>query len=339
MKIPVKSIIGISGIVIAVVWSIHGVNFREVSGNISNMDGALTVLVLILTTLNLVIRAMVWKFIVNPIKTVPFGNALSSYVLGVFSNLFLPFKLGDVAQGYSLGRKEDISKIAVVSTILLQRIFEFLSLLLILSIVALLFSFPLLFERRTLMFGLLIIASVSFLYLGFNKREKVVGEIEKFMSRFSPGLARKIGKSLELFLSGTKAIHNPKDIVWILSFSLLSWFVQVTMVWLTTHALGISVSLVSSAVILLVINIGLAIPLAPGNIGTFQFFSIIALSIFSISKSKALTFAVIFQIIQGIPVIIGGGLSFLLESFHSKRVKSEPGLSRNSKTEGGDTTL
>jgi uncharacterized membrane protein YbhN (UPF0104 family) len=78
---------------------------------------------------------------------------------------------------------------------------------------------------------------------------------------------------------------------------------------------------VSSAVILLVINIGLAIPIAPGNIGTFQFFSIIALSIFSISKSKALTFAIIFQIIQGIPVIIGGGLSFLSETLHSKSLK------------------
>jgi tRNA A37 N6-isopentenylltransferase MiaA len=63
---------------------------------------------------------------------------------------------------------------------------------------------------------------------------------------------------------------------------------------------------------------GLIIPLAPGNIGTFQFFSILALSLFSVSKPKALTFSIIFQIIQGVPVIVGGTISFLQELVFSR---------------------
>lgn len=319
MKIPVKSIVGTAGLAIAIIWSVHGVNFEEVTVILKNMNVFMTIIVLILTLLNLLVRAMEWKLIVNPLKTIPLINAFSSYVLGVFTNLFLPFKLGDLAQGYSLGKKHDISKIAAVSTVLLQRIFEMSSLLLLMAVVALVFSFPLLFSRRTLIFGLLIIIGVSLLFLLFEKRESVIAWLELVLGNISPRLSGNIGKSFDLFISGTKAMHNLPGVLKILSVSLFSWLVQIVMVWVTARALGISIDLVSSAVVLLIINLGLAIPIAPGNIGTFQFFSIIALSLFSVPKSQALIFSIIFQIIQGIPVLIGGGLSLLSETLHSKK--------------------
>ena len=319
MKFPLKTIIGIAGITVAIAWSVQGVDFNDVGRILADMNRSLTIGVLILTTSNLVIRAYVWKFIINPIKRVPLRHALSTYLIGVFSNLFLPFKLGDVAQGYSLGRKQEMSKISSVSAVLIQRIFEVTSLLLIMVAVAAMFSFPLLLQRRTLALGLLILLGITVLFIAYRKREYLTMRIEAALEKISPDLAQLVGKSLGKFLEGTTAIHNPADIVKIMIFSLLSWVVQIVMVRLTAGALDISIDIVASSVVLLIINLGLVIPLAPGNIGTFQFFSIIALSLFSVTKPRALTFAIIFQVIQGVPVIIGGGFFVLQEVLSSKR--------------------
>jgi uncharacterized membrane protein YbhN (UPF0104 family) len=83
------------------------------------------------------------------------------------------------------------------------------------------------------------------------------------------------------------------------------------MVKFTASSLDINIDIIASSIVLMIINIGLIIPLTPGNIGSFQFFGIIALSFFSVAKSKALAFAIIFQIIQGIPVILGGVISMI----------------------------
>ncbi len=318
MKIPVKTIVGIVGVTAAVVWSVHGVNFREVVGVVTEINLFLAVLVLLLTVVNLVVRAAVWKAVVRPMKIISLFNALSSYLVGVFSNLFLPFKLGDVAQGYSLGLRTDLSKVSSVTAVLVQRVFEITSLLIVMSLVAAVFSFPLLFDRTTLILGVILLLAVAGLVMLIVHRDRGILLIHKVLSRYRPSLADQVISFFERFIEGTRAIHSFSDISKILLLSILSWGVQISMTLYMARSLGIQLDFISASVVLMVINIGLLLPVAPGNIGTFQFFSILALSWFSVSKPKALTFAVLFQVVQGIPVIIGGSLAVLGDLFRSK---------------------
>jgi len=318
MKFPWKSVIGAVGVTAAIAWSVHGVRFKEVLSIVHNMNGWLLMTVFCLTNLNLLVRARTWKSVIDPIKPITLGHAFESYIIGVFSNLFLPFKLGDMMQVYTLGRNEDISKISGISAMIITRIFEITSLILLMSVIAALFSFPLLLKRRTVIIGAIILFLIGMLFVSFNKREEILAWIERVLSRFSAGTAQRAGKYFELFLEGTTAIHHLPDIVKILGFSLISWVVQICMVMLTAWALEIKINIIASGVVLLAINLGLTLP-TPGNIGTFQVFSIIALSWFSVSKSKALTFSVIFQVIQGVPVLIGGGLFLLNQIFKTKQ--------------------
>lgn len=315
MKISIRTVVGGVGITAAVVWSVRGVDFSDVMEVVSNADLVLAGAVLLLTVLNLVIRAAVWKAVVRPMKVISVFNAFTSYLIGTFSNLFLPFKLGDVAQGYSLGRRVEISKISSVTAVLVQRVFEVTSLILVMALVGAVFSLPLIVDRHSVILGVLVLLSVAGLGMIIVYRDRVVLLLEKQISRVSPKIASSVRRSFELFIEGTRAIHNLSDITRILLLSVLSWTVQIVMVLFMTRSLNIQLDFISSAVVLLVINIGLLLPVAPGNIGTFQFFSIIALSLFSVPKPQALTFAVLFQVVQGIPVIIGGSLSMLAETF------------------------
>jgi glycosyltransferase 2 family protein len=320
MKVPVKTIIGAVGVVAAIAWSLKGVSFHEIYLILKEMEGYLVLAVLVLTTSNLLIRSMVWMFIVSPIKRVPLLHAVSSYLIGVFSNLFLPFKLGDVAQGYSLGRRDAISKISAVSAVIVQRVFEFVSLLIIMASVATVFSFPSLYSNRIVMVGVILVGAAIVFTIITIKRKAILHLIEKTLDKYSTSIAARIRQSVELFIIGTSSLHSIYDIIKILFMSLLSWGVQILMVMLTVRAMDIRLSFIASSIVLMTINIGLLIPLAPGNIGTFQVFSIIALSWFGVEKPVALTFSIIFQAIQGLPVILGGGFSILTEMVRGKQV-------------------
>ncbi|KMQ51198.1 hypothetical protein CHISP_1904 [Chitinispirillum alkaliphilum] len=318
MKKILRIAIGILGISAALYWSVLGVEFDDVIQSIEEADKFLIGAVLLMTSLNLVIRAAVWKAIVRPMKRVSLLNAFTSYLIGVFSNLFLPFKLGDVAQGYSLGRRIEISKVSLVSAVLIQRVFEVASLMVMMLLLAMFFSLPMLFERRTMLFGITFVSGVTILVLLGKYRELVVVKSEKLLQRISPSLSVALLRWFELIIEGTKAIRNVADISRILFLSIISWVIQITMAMFMAWALDIRIDFINASIVLLVINIGLLIPIAPGNIGTFQFFSILALSWFSVAKSKALSFAILFQVLQGIPVIMGGGLSMMLEMLSEK---------------------
>jgi glycosyltransferase 2 family protein len=319
MKLSLKTIVGIIGIIIAITYCIRGVNFKDVIKILREMNPILTAMVFCLTSLNLVIRARVFKLIVYPIKKISTKQALSSYLVGVFSNLFLPFKLGDVAQGYFLGSKQDISKISAVSAVFVQRVFEVTTLLLFMIIVGIVFSFPLLLQEKTLIIGVSIFLGITLLFVAFKKRDVIGAFIQKLVSRYSPSLAETIRRYIELLFHGASAIHDLHAVLRIGAFSMLSWVIQVVMVKYTADALNISIDFVASSTVLFIVNLGLIIPIAPGNIGTFQFFGILALSLFSVPKPQALIFSIIFQVIQGIPVILGGGLILTKEVLLKKK--------------------
>lgn len=312
MKKTIKMLIGTIGSIAAVLWALHGVPFPEVLEYLKRMNGLLLFVVFFLTTCNLLLRAMVWKQVVGSLKPVSIVDALMNYVFGVFSNLFLPLKLGDVAQGYVLGKNQQINTVSAVSAVLIQRVFEVSSLLLVMSLVALGFSVPYLYQQRVLALILILLLVVILLVIVYQNRVKLVASVQRFLSRYSQKFAKTVSFVLDNFIRGTSAIQNKNTVLRILLLSIISWGVQICMVKYTADALSIDIDFLAATVVLMIINIGLTVPLTPGNIGTFQVFGIIALSFYSVTKSKALAFSIVYQIIQGIPVIIGGALSLIL---------------------------
>ena len=305
-----KTVLGATGLAAAIVWSLHGVDLRRMGESLLAINRLLAGIVLVLTVINLLIRAMVWKAVLVPIKSISLRQSFVNYLLGVFTNLFLPMKLGDLVQGMSLGRSESISKVSAVSAVIVQRIFEVVSLALITSVVMLVFSFPSSFRSRTIYVVIAVSAAFLLFALLFKFRDKVDFFLAALLRWLPAKMLEIIRRSFRHFLEGTAVIQNLPGSLKILGLSLLSWTVQITMVLVSAQALAIHLTIVSAAVVLLVINLGLCIPVSPGNIGTFQVFSIVALSLYSVPKAEALGFAIVFQAIQGVPVVIGGSMSF-----------------------------
>ena len=105
--------------------------------------------------------------------------------------------------------------------------------------------------------------------------------------------------------------------------SLLLLLGQILAYWFVMQAYGLKLSFWHGAAIFLIVHIGTIIPGAPSNIGTYQFFTIVGLTLFGIDKTLATSFSIVVFFILTIPLWIIGMLVFGRLGLSLKKVQTE----------------
>jgi uncharacterized membrane protein YbhN (UPF0104 family) len=92
--------------------------------------------------------------------------------------------------------------------------------------------------------------------------------------------------------------------------SFLLLFFQVLAFWLVMWGYGLRLSFWHGAAVLLIVHLGTALPGAPSNIGTYQFFTVIGLTQFGVDKTTATGFSLVVFLILTIPLWVIGVFAF-----------------------------
>src|SRR5262245_44591168 len=88
----------------------------------------------VINILNYFIRSLRWRYFLLPIKRCKTWNLFSTTVIGFAANTLFPAKIGELVRPYLLGGKENISRSAALATIVVERLFDTLTVLLMLVI-------------------------------------------------------------------------------------------------------------------------------------------------------------------------------------------------------------
>ena len=83
-------------------------------------------------------------------------------------------------------------------------------------------------------------------------------------------------------------------------------FCQVLGLWAVMRAYGLTLSFLAAVVVLLIINLGVSLPNAPANVGSYQFFCVLGLSIFDVEKTRATGFSIFAFLALTIPLAFLG---------------------------------
>jgi uncharacterized membrane protein YbhN (UPF0104 family) len=76
-------------------------------------------------------------------------------------------------------------------------------------------------------------------------------------------------------------------------------------------ALDIQAPLVASLLVLVAVQAGISLPSLPGKIGVFELTCILALEIFRVSRTIALSYGILLHAVVFIPILVPGLISFL----------------------------
>jgi uncharacterized protein (TIRG00374 family) len=240
-----------------------------------------------------VVRAFGWKFLLAPVGRLSGWRLFSPVAIGYMTNNLLPARLGEFARAYVVGRREDVSKSAALATIVIERIFDGLTLLLILAVVSLFFPFAAWVKDG----GMLVAAAFLILSLGLLllalKTEWALHLIDLTLGTILPDTARRTKSRLRNFVVGLDLKSNYPATFLAFLLTVLRWAFEACIYLSVIYALGIQdrVPIHGALFVMVAVNIACMIPQAPGFVGAVQIACVQALAAFGIDRELAVAYS------------------------------------------------
>jgi uncharacterized membrane protein YbhN (UPF0104 family) len=97
---------------------------------------------------------------------------------------------------------------------------------------------------------------------------------------------------------------------------------QILAMWAMMKSYSLQLPFLVAVVVVLVINLGISLPNAPANVGSYQFFCVLGLSVFQVEKTTATGFSIFAFIALTLPLLFLG-MAALVRSGLSLRTMRE----------------
>ena len=255
-----------------------GLPLDQVGAELAGANYWMVIPSMIALAIHLVLRIYRWQWLLKPMGEIPFGPAFRAGMIGIGGNMVLPARAGEFLRAYTIGRSCEISKTGAFATLVVERIFDGLTVLLFL---VLLFVFgvrdPKLqpYAVAATTFYAIAVAGIIGFILWRNLFERLI-------NRLLP--AQFAGKLLGLidgFATGLESLRDVKQLTMVTLLSIVGWaFIPLSFYpILLAFDYGVPLPFFAAVLLLPMVAFGLMIPGAPGGVGPFEWFGKLALVI------------------------------------------------------------
>ncbi len=281
---------------------------------------------MLLSAYSIVVRCQRWRILLRPLGDVSFLPLFSATCIGFFCNMVLPLRIGEVVRPVLLARHTRLPTSSVIGTVLLERLLDMVTILVLLGSVMLVVPVSDAVRHSGIAFLGLAITAMS-LVLALQRRHPLALRMVSAGFRLLPAqLRERADAALHGFIDGLQALGRGAALLGIAFLSLWVWIVIASVYGVGLVACGLPVPPVSGALALVTIVAGaVSAPSAPGFIGTFQAGCLVALALFGVDRAEAIPYSIVVWAAQWLSQIVLG-LVFLLReniSFRDIRASEE----------------
>jgi len=341
LKQLLRSIISFAIAAFFLYLAFRGTDFAELWVSLQTVDYWWVALMIPIALMSHWIRAVRWGYLLAPVKAkTSTRNLFSGVMIGYMVNNALP-RVGELVRPYVLGKLEGISKTSALGSVVLERILDFLTFYLILSIV--LFAYPTsltpFFEHVDAVRPWILASSIAcflLFVLLFFKAETFVLFVTKLRFVLPKRYRTKFDGLVGSFQTGLAVSKMKGSFLMIIVLSLIMQ---------TLYALGLYVPFFAfssmaalhldfgaSVILLTISSIAFVLP-APGAMGTYHsFMTFTLMKLYNIDNTTALGYSLITHEVGYILMTVIGLYFFIKDHVHiSEATRQAP--------EGGVQTL
>jgi len=310
---------GALGVLLSVVllwFAFHDVQWSQVATEIRRANLGLLLLSAVAATGIFPLRARRWRTILDPIAPkLPFGLLWRSTAIGMMVSNVIPARAGELARAYALSRDEPrVSFSAAFASIAVDRVFDTVVVLLLMFAAVLAPDFPGTggaLVRRSATFGIaaIVVALVVFYCIVYFPTQ-IISLFELFARRIAPSFEERGKAALTSFASGLSVLRSPRRFAAVFGWALLHWLLNAFAFWLAFVAVGVPAPFSAALFVQAIIAVGVALPSSPGFFGPFELAGKLALGVYGVTESVAVTWAVGFHILSFIPITLIGAYYF-----------------------------
>jgi len=269
-------------------------------------------------------RALRWRYLLNPLKAnIKMSSLFPFVMIGYMMNALIP-RGGEVARPVLTAQKENISRAAAFGTIVVERIFDMLSMFIVFGFCLFFFrekisdAFkPYNIEMISLWSSLIILAFVLTVVLMLIKLEKTEQIVERLTRKFLPEKYQsKIHKIFISLISGFLFIKYPKYYFKIFITTALIWICYAVSTYLAFFAFDIKLSFLDANLILVLMSFAMTLPLPGNSAGSYYLFVKTALvSIYGINPETAIGYAIVSHLLGFLGIMASGFYYSIKENY------------------------
>ncbi|MFC1935863.1 lysylphosphatidylglycerol synthase transmembrane domain-containing protein [Chloroflexota bacterium] len=279
---------------------------------------------IVLYFIAMVFRTLRWWLLLLPLRRIAVGRLFPVVIVGYMANNLLPIRLGELVRSYYVGQREDVSGSAALATIVVERVFDGVTLLFFLAAVSLFLPmaglvqdlarntgipWAVLVTGATLPF-VLVLAFLTLVAYWPWWPLRWIG----VLTRHLPGGAEtRIMRLAEMFITGLGILRQPRRMAALILLSLPVWLTEAAMYYvigfsfdLATPLGGVGAMAAAIVAVTATSNLALSLPSSQGGIGPFELLAAGTLVVLGVRGETAVAYAVVLHVALLVPVTLLG---------------------------------
>lgn len=234
-------------------------------------------------------KAACWHVVLAPRYIVP-TTALFRYTIAAFAaSVIAPARAGELIRVWVLKKRHGVTITDCAAVAITEKLLDGLSMMMLVAPVPWLVpGLPSWVGHAMAACGA--IAAVIFAAVWF-----MVGRIE-------PGAEG--GSWFARFVGGMHVVRSPRRLLLATAALMLTWLADLAMVNLVMYAVGIHLPFGSGLLVLFTLNLTIAVPSTPGQVGALEAGVLAATRLLHIPDEPAFAFALLYHVLQILPLLI-----------------------------------
>jgi len=233
----------------------------------------------------------------------------------------LPARLGELARAYVIGESENLSKSLAVSTILVEKVLDVLTLLLFLVLLLPFVTLPSWIQQSALVMAPVFVGLFLFLLALAYQRTRTLGVVSSVLKRLPRLGAERLLAYIDSALSGFDVLGSLKANLVLWAWSIAVWATSGLFMLVVMYAFHIQAPPAAAFLLLCVTSLGMTVPSSPGYIGVYHWLVVSTLQIFGVERELALSFAFALHALTFLPLTLLGIYYMMRENYSLQRIE------------------
>lgn len=302
-------------------WVLHDLELGQLAQQLANIRWRWMLLAIAFDVLSYVSQGIRWRLLLKPVGNVSTLRSTQAIYAGLFTNELLPMRMGELVRAYLVSRWTAVKFVAVIPSMIVERCFDSLWMVVAIGCAALFVPLPPELLKAADVLGVIVVIAAALLfYVAVRQRNLAWLEQGQHSSRRS---VRFVASLLTRLAEGLKGMGRTRAFYYSLAWSLILLVSQALAFWFVMLACDLPVSFPIGIAVFLIVHLGTAIPNAPANVGAFQFFTVLGLTLFGIDKATAAGFSIVVFLMLTLPLLLLGFVAISASGTSLLRIRRE----------------
>lgn len=289
-------VLAIAAVAAAMWWFVRAMDFAKLGEALRTAKVWPLVVSASLSFVCLFGKAVCWRIMLAPRHKIPVVRLFRYTIAAFAASAIAPARAGEVLRVWTLKRRDGVPAADTAAVAVAEKLLDGISMLIIVAPVPwLLPGLPSWVASGIALGAVIAIGLFVGLVIAVG-RVDAVGPANETKFR---GLVRR-------FLAGMHVLRSPKRMLGALGVLLLVWAADLGEVTAVLYAVNIHLPIAAGLLILFALNLTIMVPSTPAQVGALEAGALGALDLLHVSYEPALAFALLYHLLQVIPLVAAG---------------------------------